>query len=191
MPLGYPTLEFPPGSGRAADPISAMSMERILFITGEVEDYMANQMVANLLYFNAQSVKDPIHLYINSDGGSISSGLAIYDTINYIKAPVTTTCLGSASSMAAFLLAAGSRGERRALKHSRIMIHQPIGGIGRRQASDLLIEASEMAFTKRKMNECMAEMTGQTIDKIEKDTDRDYHLSAFEALRYGIIDSVV
>ncbi|BBL85878.1 ATP-dependent Clp protease proteolytic subunit (chromatophore) [Paulinella micropora] len=191
MPIGYPTIEFPSGSGRYADPVSALSLERILYITSEVEDYMANQLVANLLFFNAQSVKDPIYLYINSDGGSISSGLAIYDTINYITAPVITVCLGTASSMAAFLLAAGQPGERCALMHSRIMIHQPMGGTGRRQASDLLIEASEMAYIKRRMNECMAEMTGQTVDKIDRDTDRDYYLSAHEAVRYGIIDYVI
>ena len=144
-----------------------------------------------MLYLDSEDNSKPIYLYINSPGGSVTAGLAIYDTIQYIKSDVVTICVGLAASMGAFLLGAGTKGKRLALPHSRIMIHQPLGGTSQRQASDIEIEAREILRMKDMLNNNMAGMTGQPVDKIEKDTDRDYFMSAEEAMNYGLIDRVI
>ena len=144
-----------------------------------------------MLYLDSDDSSKPIYLYINSPGGSVTAGLAIYDTIQYVKADVVTICVGLAASMGAFLLAAGTKGKRLALPHSRIMIHQPLGGTSQRQASDIEIEAREILRLKDQLNQQLAEMTGQNLEKLEKDTDRDYFLSAAEAKEYGLIDRVI
>jgi ATP-dependent Clp protease protease subunit len=152
---------------------------------------MANALVAQMLYLDSDDNSKPIYLYINSPGGSVTAGLAIYDTMQYVKAEVVTICVGLAASMGAFLLAAGTKGKRLALPHSRIMIHQPLGGTSQRQASDIEIEAREILRIKDMLNKSMADMTGQPLEKIAKDTDRDYFLSAAEAKDYGLIDRVI
>jgi ATP-dependent Clp protease protease subunit len=144
-----------------------------------------------MLYLDSDDNSKPIYLYINSPGGSVTAGLAIYDTMQYVKSDVVTICVGLAASMGAFLLAAGTKGKRLALPHSRIMIHQPLGGTSQRQASDIEIEAREILRIKDMLNQSMADMTGQPLEKINKDTDRDYFLSAAEAVQYGLIDRVV
>ena len=144
-----------------------------------------------MLYLDSEDSSKPIYLYINSPGGSVTAGLAIYDTMKYVKSDVVTICVGLAASMGAFLLTAGTKGKRLALPHSRIMIHQPLGGTSQRQASDIEIEAKEILRIKEMLNRSMAEMTGQAFEKIEKDTDRDYFLSASEAKEYGLIDKVI
>jgi ATP-dependent Clp protease protease subunit len=166
-------------------------VERILFLGSEVNDGMANALVAQMLYLDSDDNSKPIYLYINSPGGSVTAGLAIYDTMQYVKAEVVTICVGLAASMGAFLLAAGTKGKRLALPHSRIMIHQPLGGTSQRQASDIEIEAREILRIKDMLNKSMADMTGQPLEKIAKDTDRDYFLSAAEAKDYGLIDRVI
>jgi ATP-dependent Clp protease protease subunit len=166
-------------------------VERILFLGSEVNDGVANALVAQMLYLDSEDNSKPIYLYINSPGGSVTAGLAIYDTMQYVKSDVVTICVGLAASMGAFLLAAGSKGKRLALPHSRIMIHQPLGGTSQRQASDIEIEAREILRIKDMLNQRMADMTGQPLDKIAKDTDRDYFLSAAEAKEYGLIDRVI
>jgi ATP-dependent Clp protease protease subunit len=166
-------------------------VERILFLGSEVNDGIANSLVAQMLYLDSEDSSKPIYLYINSPGGSVTAGLAIYDTIQYVKSEVVTICVGLAASMGAFLLAAGTKGKRVALPHSRIMIHQPLGGTSRRQASDIEIEAREILRMKDMLNHSLADMSGQTFEKIEKDTDRDYFLSAEEAMAYGLIDRVI
>ena len=166
-------------------------MERILFLGSEVNDAVANALVAQMLYLDSDDSSKPIYLYINSPGGSVTAGLAIYDTMQYVKSDVVTICVGLAASMGAFLLGAGTKGKRLALPHSRIMIHQPLGGTSQRQASDIEIEAKEILRIKDMLNHSMAEMTGQPFEKIEKDTDRDYFLSAAEAKEYGLIDRVI
>ncbi len=166
-------------------------MERILFLGSEVNDAVANALVAQMLYLDSEDNSKPIYLYINSPGGSVTAGLAIYDTMQYVKSDVVTICVGLAASMGAFLLAAGTKGKRLALPHSRIMIHQPLGGTSQRQASDIEIEAKEILRIKDMLNRSMAEMSGQPFEKIEKDTDRDYFLSAAEARDYGLIDRVI
>jgi ATP-dependent Clp protease protease subunit len=144
-----------------------------------------------MLYLDSEDNSKPIYLYINSPGGSVTAGLAIYDTIQYVKSEVVTICVGLAASMGAFLLGAGTKGKRLALPHSRIMIHQPLGGTSQRQASDIEIEAREILRIKDMLNQSMADMTGQELGKIEKDTDRDYFMSAAEAVQYGLIDRVI
>jgi ATP-dependent Clp protease protease subunit len=144
-----------------------------------------------MLYLDSEDNSKPIYLYINSPGGSVTAGLAIYDTIQYVKSDVVTICVGLAASMGAFLLGAGTKGKRLALPHSRIMIHQPLGGTSQRQASDIEIEAREILRIKDMLNQSMADMTGQELTKIEKDTDRDYFMSAAEAVEYGLIDRVI
>jgi ATP-dependent Clp protease protease subunit len=144
-----------------------------------------------MLYLDSEDNSKPIYLYINSPGGSVTAGLAIYDTIQYVKSEVVTICVGLAASMGAFLLGAGTKGKRLALPHSRIMIHQPLGGTSQRQASDIEIEAREILRIKDMLNQSMADMTGQGLTKIEKDTDRDYFMSAAEAVQYGLIDRVI
>ena len=168
-----------------------LGAERILFLGQEVNDGIANSLVAQMLYLDSEDSTKPIYLYINSPGGSVTAGLAIYDTMKYVKSDLVTICVGLAASMGAFLLSAGTKGKRLALPHSRIMLHQPLGGTAQRQASDIEIEAREILRIKEMLNKSMAEMTGQTYEKIEKDTDRDYFLSAEEAKNYGLIDRVI
>ena len=194
MPIGTPSVPYRlPGSQmeRWVDIYTRLGVERILFLGSEVNDGIANSLVAQMLYLDADDSSKPIYLYINSPGGSVTAGLAIYDTIQYVKSDVVTICVGLAASMGAFLLAAGTKGKRVALPHSRIMIHQPLGGTSRRQASDIEIEAREILRMKEMLNRSLAGMSGQSFEKIEKDTDRDYFLSAEEAKEYGLIDRVI
>ncbi len=194
MPIGTPSVPYRlPGSQmeRWVDIYPRLGVERILFLGSEVNDGIANSLVAQMLYLDSEDSSKPIYLYINSPGGSVTAGLAIYDTIQYVKSEVVTICVGLAASMGAFLLAAGTKGKRVALPHSRIMIHQPLGGTSRRQASDIEIEAREILRMKEMLNRSLSEMSGQSFEKIEKDTDRDYFLSAEEAKDYGLIDRVI
>lgn len=194
MPIGVPSVPYRlPGSQyeRWIDIYSRLSQERIIFLGQEVTDGLANRIVAFLLYLDAEDPSKPIYLYINSPGGSVTAGMAIYDTMQYIKCEVVTICVGLAASMGAFLLASGTSGKRLALPHARIMIHQPMGGTGRRQATDIDIEAKEILRIRHELNGIMAERSGQTIEKIAKDTDRDYYMSAAEAVEYGLIDKVI
>ncbi|NBQ92294.1 MAG: ATP-dependent Clp protease proteolytic subunit, partial [Betaproteobacteria bacterium] len=182
-----------PGSQyeRWVDIYTRLGVERILFLGSEVNDGVANALVAQMLYLDSEDNSKPIYLYINSPGGSVTAGLAIFDTMQYVKSDVVTICVGLAASMGAFLLGAGTKGKRLALPHSRIMIHQPLGGTSQRQASDIEIEAKEILRIKDMLNHSMADMTGQPFEKIEKDTDRDYFMSAAEAKEYGLIDRVI
>jgi ATP-dependent Clp protease protease subunit len=194
MPIGTPSVPYRlPGSQyeRWVDIYTRLGVERILFLGSEVNDAIANSLVAQMLYLDSEDNSKPIYLYINSPGGSVTAGLAIYDTIQYVKSEVVTICVGLAASMGAFLLGAGTKGKRLALPHSRIMIHQPLGGTSQRQASDIEIEAREILRIKDMLNQSMADMTGQELTKIEKDTDRDYFMSAAEAVQYGLIDRVI
>jgi len=194
MPIGTPSVPYRlPGSQyeRWVDIYTRLGVERILFMGSEVNDAIANSLVAQMLYLDSEDNSKPIYLYINSPGGSVTAGLAIYDTIQYVKSDVVTICVGLAASMGAFLLGAGTKGKRLALPHSRIMIHQPLGGTSQRQASDIEIEAREILRIKDMLNGSMAEMTGQPLQKIEKDTDRDYFMRAAEAVEYGLIDRVI
>ncbi|MFO0038790.1 MAG: ATP-dependent Clp protease proteolytic subunit [Synechococcaceae cyanobacterium] len=194
MPIGTPSVPYRlPGSQyeRWVDIYTRLGVERILFLGGEVSDGVANSLVAQMLYLDSEDNSKPIYLYINSPGGSVTAGLAIYDTMQYVKSDVVTICVGLAASMGAFLLGAGTKGKRLALPHARIMIHQPLGGTSQRQASDIEIEAREILRIKDMLNHSMADMTGQPFEKIEKDTDRDYFLSAAEAVEYGLIDRVI
>ena len=194
MPIGTPSVPYRlPGSQmeRWVDIYTRLGVERILFLGSEVNDGIPNSLVAQMLYLDSEDSSTPIYLYINSPGGSVTAGLAIYDTIQYVKSEVVTICVGLAASMGAFLLAAGTKGKRVALPHSRIMIHQPLGGTSRRQASDIEIEAREILRMKEMLNRSLADMSGQSFEKIEKDTDRDYFLSAEEAKQYGLIDRVI
>ena len=194
MPIGTPSVPYRlPGSQyeRWVDIYTRLGVERILFLGSEVNDAVANALVAQMLYLDSEDSSKPIYLYINSPGGSVTAGLAIYDTMQNVKSDVVTICVGLAASMGAFLLAAGTKGKRLALPHSRIMIHQPLGGTSQRQASDIEIEAKEILRIKDMLNQSMADMTGQTLAKIEKDTDRDYFMSAAEAVEYGLIDRVI
>ncbi len=174
---------------RSFDIYSRLLEDRIVFLSGEVEDNMANLIVAQLLFLEMKDPDKDISLYINSPGGSISAGMAIYDTMNYIKSDVSTTCVGMAASMAAFLLAAGAKGKRYSTPNSEIMIHQPSGG-ARGQVTDVQIMAERLLRTKRVMNEKLAAMTGQPLEKVAADVERDYFMSAEEAREYGIIDNV-
>jgi ATP-dependent Clp protease protease subunit len=175
---------------RSYDIYSRLLKERIIFLVGQIEDHMANLVVAQLLFLEAENPDKDINLYINSPGGVITSGMSIYDTMQFIKPDVSTMCIGQAASMGAFLLNAGTAGKRFALPNSRVMIHQPLGGF-QGQASDIDIHAKEVLKIKAKMNEIMAKHSGQSIEKIEKDTDRDNFLDAEEAKAYGLIDHVV
>ncbi|MBL8516347.1 MAG: ATP-dependent Clp endopeptidase proteolytic subunit ClpP [Betaproteobacteria bacterium] len=190
--LGYvPMVIEQSGRGeRAFDIYSRLLKERVIFLVGEVNDASANLIVAQMLFLESENPDKDIHLYINSPGGSVTAGLAIYDTMQFIKPDVTTLCTGFAASMGAFLLAAGAKGKRNSLPNSRVMIHQPSGGF-RGQASDIEIHAKEALFLKRRLNEIMARHTGQSYETIDRDTDRDNFLSADEALKYGIIDRVL
>lgn len=175
---------------RAYDIYSRLLKERIIFLNGGVEDEMAKLIVSQLLFLEAEDPEKDIHIYINSPGGSVTAGMAIFDTMNFVKPDVSTVCIGQACSMGAFLLSAGAKGKRFALPHARVMIHQPLGGF-RGQASDIQIHAQEILKIKQTLNERMAEFTGQPLEKIEKDTDRDNFMSADEAKAYGLIDAVV
>ncbi len=194
MPIGTPSVPYRlPGSQfeRWVDIYTRLGAERILFLGQEVNDGVANSLVAQMLYLDSEDSSKPIYVYINSPGGSVTAGLAIFDTMKYVKSDVVTICVGLAASMGAFLLSAGTKGKRLALPHSRIMIHQPLGGTSQRQASDIEIEAKEILRIKEMLNRSLADMTGQSFEKIEKDTDRDYFLSASEAKEYGLIDKVI
>ena len=175
---------------RAYDIYSRLLRERVIFVVGEIEDYMANVITAQLLFLEAENPDKDISLYINSPGGSVTAGMAIYDTMNFIKPDISTICMGQCASMGAFLLSAGTKGKRFALPNSRVMIHQPLGGF-RGQASDIAIHAKEILKIKNDLNNALALHTGQSLEQIERDTDRDYFMSAEEAVAYGIIDKVV
>jgi ATP-dependent Clp protease protease subunit len=175
---------------RSYDIYSRLLKDRIIFLGEEVTDVSANIIVAELLFLESEDPNKDIHLYINSPGGSVSAGWAIYDTMRYIKCDVSTTCIGMAASMGAFLLAGGTKGKRYALPNSRIMIHQPSGG-AQGQASDIKIQAEQIIETRRRLNQYLAENTGQPLEVIERDTERDHWMSAEEAMEYGLIDQVV
>jgi len=175
---------------RSYDIYSRLLKDRIVFLGGPIDDHISNLIVAQLLFLEAEDPDKDIHLYINSPGGVVTSGMAIYDTMQYIKCPVSTICIGQAASMAAILLAGGEKGKRFSLKHARIMIHQPLGGF-QGQATDIHIHAQEILRMKKRLNELLAEHTGQTLEKVEADTDRDYFMSSEDARNYGIIDSAV
>ncbi len=175
---------------RAYDIYSRLLKERVVFLVGEVNDQTANLVIAQLLFLESENPDKDISLYINSPGGSVSAGLAIFDTMNFIKPDVSTLCMGMAASMGAFLLAAGSKGKRFALPNSRVMIHQPLGG-ARGQASDIEIQAREILYLRERLNSILSERTGQSIETIAKDTDRDNFMSADQAQQYGLIDKVI
>ncbi|MBQ2714407.1 MAG: ATP-dependent Clp endopeptidase proteolytic subunit ClpP [Clostridia bacterium] len=174
---------------RSFDLFSRMLEDRIIFLTGEINDSVADLVVAQLIYLEAKDPDKDISLYINSPGGSVTAGMAIYDTMNYIKCDVSTICIGLAASMGAFLLSSGAKGKRYALPNAEIMIHQPLGG-AQGQASDIAIHAQQILKTKAKLNSILSKNTNQPLEKVEIDTDRDYFMSAQEALEYGIIDKV-
>ena len=174
---------------RSYDIYSRLLEDRIIFLTGEINDAVADTVVAQLIFLEGKDPNKDICLYINSPGGSVTAGLAIYDTMNYIKCDVSTICIGLAASMGAFLLSSGTKGKRFALPNSEIMIHQPLGG-AQGQASDIKIAAEHILRTKRKLNEILAANTGKPVEQLERDTDRDNYLSADEALAYGLIDKV-
>mgnify|MGYP002616354787 FL=1 len=175
---------------RSYDIYSRLLKDRIVFVTGEIDDTMANLVIAQLLFLESEDPDKDIHLYINSPGGSVSAGLAIYDTMQYIKPDVSTICMGMAASMASVLLAAGAPGKRFALPYSRVMIHQPLGGV-QGQASEIEITAREILRLRDEMNGILASHTGQTKEKIAQDTDRDNYMSSQEAKEYGLIDEVI
>ena len=175
---------------RSYDIYSRLLKERVIFLNGEVEDHMANLIVAQQLFLESEDPKKDINIYINSPGGSVTAGMAIYDTMQFIKPDVRTLCIGQACSMGAFLLAGGAAGKRAALPNARVMIHQPLGGF-RGQASDIQIHAQEILKIKQTLNERLAFHTGQSIERIEKDTDRDNFMSAEEAKAYGLVDDVL
>lgn len=187
-----PTVIEQTGRGeRSYDIYSRLLNDRIVMLHDEVNSTTASLVVAQLLFLEGQDPEKDISLYINSPGGSISDGMAIYDTMNYIKCDVSTICMGMAASMGAFLLAAGAEGKRLALPNSEIMIHQPLGGTGRAQASDIEIHANHIIRTKKKMNTLLSEMTGQPLEVIERDTDRDNFMYPEQALEYGLIDRII
>lgn len=175
---------------RSYDIYSRLLKERVIFLTGEVEDHMANLIVAQLLFLESEEPNKDINIYINSPGGSVTAGMAIYDTMQFVKPDIRTLCVGQACSMGAFLLAGGTEGKRAALPHARVMIHQPLGGF-RGQASDIQIHAQEILKIKHTLNERLAFHTGQPMERIEKDTDRDNFMSAEEAKAYGLVDDVL
>ncbi len=175
---------------RSYDIYSRLLKENVIFLVGQVEDHMANLIVAQMLFLEAENPEKDIFLYINSPGGSVTAGMAIYDTMNFIKPNVSTVCIGQAASMGAFLLSAGEKGKRYCLPNSRVMIHQPLGGF-QGQASDFEIHAKEILSIKEKMNRLMAEHTGQEYETVARDTDRDNFLSATNAMEYGLIDQVL
>ena len=175
---------------RAYDIYSRLLKERVIFLVGEVNDHSANLVVAQMLFLESENPEKDISLYINSPGGSVSAGMAIFDTMNFIKPAVSTLCIGMAASMGAFLLTAGAKGKRFSLPNSKVMIHQPLGGT-RGQATEIEIHAREILKTREQLNRILAENTGQTLKKIAQDTERDYYLSADEAKEYGLVDEVI
>ncbi|VAW81665.1 ATP-dependent Clp protease proteolytic subunit [hydrothermal vent metagenome] len=175
---------------RAYDIYSRLLKERVVFAVGPVEDYMANVIVAQLLFLESENPDKDIHLYVNSPGGSVTAGLAIYDTMQFIKADVSTMCIGQAASMGAILLAGGAKGKRYCLPHSRMMIHQPLGGF-QGQATDIDIHAKEILLVRERLNRILADHTGQPLDNIQNDTDRDNFLGAEQAVEYGLIDEIL
>ncbi len=186
-----PTVIEQSGRGeRAFDIYSRLLRERIVFLGQQVTDELANSIVAQLLFLEAEDPEKDIYLYINSPGGSVSAGMGIFDTMNYIRPDVSTICLGLAASMGAFLLSAGTKGKRMSLPHSRIMIHQPIGG-AEGQATDIAIQAKEIIKTKRRLNEYLAAHTGQPYERIAEDTERDFFMSPEDSMAYGLIDKVI
>lgn len=174
---------------RAYDIYSRLLKDRIIFLGGPVDDYVANVIIAQLLFLEAEDPEKDIHLYINSPGGVVTAGMAIYDTMQYVRPAVSTICLGQAASMGSLLLAAGAKGKRYALPYARILIHQPLGGV-QGQATDIDIHAKEILRTRELLNEILARHTGQPLDKIERDTERDFFMSVLQAKEYGIIDEV-
>lgn len=175
---------------RSYDIYSRLLKDRIVFVTGEIDDYMADLVIAQLLFLESEDPDKDIHMYINSPGGSVSAGMAIYDTMQYIKPDVSTICMGMAASMASVLLTAGKKGKRYALPHSRVMIHQPLGGT-QGQATEIEIHAREILRIREEMNQVLALHTGQSVEKIERDTERDHYLTSYAAKEYGLIDEVV
>ncbi|MFW9259103.1 MULTISPECIES: ATP-dependent Clp protease proteolytic subunit [Nostoc] len=193
MPIGVPKVPYRMPGGQYTDWISIydrLYRERIIFLGRDIDDEIANQIIAVMLYLDSDDPGKDIYIYINSPGGMVTSGMAIFDTMQHIKSDVVTICVGLAASMGSFLLAAGTKGKRLALPHSRIMIHQPSGGT-RGQATDIEIEAKEILRIRHQLNGIYADKTGQTIEKIEKDMDRDFFMSAQEAKEYGLIDRVI
>ena len=183
-------VEQTPRGERAYDIYSRLLKERVIFLTGPVDDYGSNLIVAQMLYLEAENPDKDIHLYINSPGGSVTAGLSIYDTMQFIKPDVSTLCIGQAASMGAILLCGGAKGKRHALPNSRVMIHQVLGGF-QGQASDIEIHTQEILSIKKKLNEILANHSGQKVDKIAKDSDRDNFMSPEQAVKYGLIDDVV
>jgi ATP-dependent Clp protease protease subunit len=183
-------IEKTPYGERSYDIFSRLLKDRIIFLGTEINDQVANAIIAELLFLEAEDPERDINLYINSPGGEVTAGLAIYDTMQFIKAPVSTICVGQAASMAAVLLAAGAKNKRYALPNTRILIHQPWGGV-QGQAKDIEIVAREIIRIKNKINEILSKHTGQPLEKIEKDTDRDYYMTSYEAKDYGIVDEVL
>ena len=190
MPLVPNVIEQTPGGERAYDIYSRLLSDRIVMLTDEVNDVTASLVVAQMLFLEAQDPDKDIYFYINSPGGSVSAGFAIYDTMNYIKCDVCTICMGMAASMGAFLLSGGAKGKRLALPNAEIMIHQPLGG-AQGQASDIKIHAEHILRTRAKLNKILAEHTGKPVEEIERDTERDNFLTAEEACAYGLIDKVI
>ncbi|MSR89234.1 MAG: ATP-dependent Clp endopeptidase proteolytic subunit ClpP [Candidatus Margulisbacteria bacterium] len=191
MSILVPTVIEQTGRGeRAYDIYSRLLKERIIFLTDAIDDVVANNIIAQLLFLESEDSDREAYMYINSPGGVVTAGLAIYDTMQYLKTPVSTICMGQAASMGAFLLAAGAKGKRYALPHARIMIHQPLGG-AQGQATDIEIQTKEILRIKRTLNELLAHHTGQPVKKVEKDTDRDNYMIAEEALAYGLIDEII
>jgi ATP-dependent Clp protease protease subunit len=193
MPIGIPRVPYRYPGDSFTQWISIyerLSLERIIFLSGEVTDGLANSIIARLLYMDSEDQNKDIYIYINSPGGSVTAGLAIFDTMQHIKSDVTTICVGLAASMGSFILMAGTKGKRYALPNSRIMIHQPSGGT-RGQASDIEIEAREILRIRNRLNQEYAKRTGQPLEKIERDMNRDYYMSAHEAKEYGLIDRVI
>lgn len=193
MPIGVPQVPYRLPGQQYTQWISIYNrlfLERIIMLGRDVDDEIANNLIAQMLYLDSEDQSKDIYLYINSPGGSVTAGMAIYDTMQHIKSDVVTICVGLAASMGSFLLAAGTKGKRLALPHSRIMIHQPSGGT-RGQATDIEIEAREILRIRRQLNEIYVSNTGQTLEKIEKDMDRDFFMSAQEAQEYGLVDRVI
>lgn len=175
---------------RSYDIFSRLLKDRIIFVTGEIDDMMANLVVAQLLFLESEDPDGDVYMYINSPGGSVSAGMAIYDTMQYIKCDVSTICVGLAASMGAFLLSSGAKGKRKALPNSEIMIHQPLGG-AKGQATDIAIQAEQILKIKKKLTSLLSEQTGQPLEKISTEMERDYYMSAEEAKTYGLVDDVI
>ncbi|WP_286262635.1 ATP-dependent Clp endopeptidase proteolytic subunit ClpP [Thalassotalea atypica] len=183
-------VEQTPKGERSYDIYSRLLKERVIFLCGQVEDHMANLIVAQMLFLESESPDKDIYLYINSPGGSVTAGMAIYDTMKFIKPNISTVCIGQAASMGAFLLSGGEKGKRYCLPNARVMIHQPLGGF-QGQASDFEIHAKEILYIKEKLNRLMADHTGQPLEKVAEDTDRDNFLSAESAVEYGLVDAIL